>query len=78
MNVTSFLARSDPRDTIPIDQYGGVAEHLDLRQLSTPPGAGGAAARDDVPSADQERRQSFASNIGRRSPSRRAVAIASG
>src|SRR5512146_1107580 len=71
-------ARPDPRDACALDQHGGVAQDFELRQFATAAGPSRPAAGDHGARADEQGPQSPASSIGSRSPSRRAVAMASG
>src|SRR6266700_2817633 len=80
MEVASFGARTDPGDSLAVDQHGGVLEHLEVRHFTTTAGTGRSAARHDLPGADEEGLQACASpsRIGRRIPWRRAVSMAWG
>src|SRR2546425_10932432 len=53
MEVASFGARTDPGDSLAVDQHGGVLEHLEVRHFTTTAGTGGSAARHDLPGADE-------------------------
>ena len=69
---------ADRRDALTLDEDGRVFEHLELGKLLTPARPGGAAAGDHLTRPDEQRAQSAASRIGRRTPWRCAALSASG
>src|SRR3989441_6769689 len=70
MEVASVGARTDPGDSLAVDQHGGVLQDLQVRQFTTAAGTSGSATSHDLPGTYEEGLQSCAppspSCIGKR------------